>query len=225
MIWHISPGTCCQQDFIQVPIPYADVTTTTTHKTLRGPRGGLILCNQEAADKFNFNKAVFPGIQGGPLEHVIAGKAVCFKEALEPEFAEYQKQIIKNAQALSKGLMGRGVKIISGGTDNHLMLIDLRGEEVTGKELEKRLERALEDAARTIDERDGKLYAILEDTNPWHSPLSDEPEEGLIPCEVVRSSRKTIAIQITAEGRLVLRIPRRASVQAAMRFAEEHRDG
>ena len=124
------------------PIPSADVTTTTTHKTLRGPRGGLILCNQEAADKFNFNKAVFPGIQGGPLEHVIAGKAVCFKEALEPEFAEYQKQIIKNAQALSKGLMGRGVKIISGGTDNHLMLIDLRGEEVTGKELEKRLDAA-----------------------------------------------------------------------------------
>lgn len=124
------------------PIPYADVTTTTTHKTLRGPRGGLILCNQEAADKFNFNKAVFPGIQGGPLEHVIAGKAVCFKEALEPEFAEYQKQIIKNAQALSKGLMDRGVKIISGGTDNHLMLIDLRGEEVTGKELEKSLDAA-----------------------------------------------------------------------------------
>ena len=124
------------------PIPYADVTTTTTHKTMRGPRGGLILCNQEAADKFNFNKAVFPGIQGGPLEHVIAGKAVCFKEALEPEFAEYQKQIIKNAQALSKGLMDRGVKIVSGGTDNHLMLIDLRGEDVTGKELEKRLDAA-----------------------------------------------------------------------------------
>ena len=124
------------------PIPYVDVTTTTTHKTLRGPRGGLILCNQEAADKFNFNKAVFPGIQGGPLEHVIAGKAVCFKEALEPEFAEYQKQIIKNAQALSKGLMDRGVKIVSGGTDNHLMLIDLRGEDVTGKELEKRLDAA-----------------------------------------------------------------------------------
>ena len=124
------------------PIPYADVTTTTTHKTLRGPRGGLILCNQKAADKFNFNKAVFPGIQGGPLEHVIAGKAVCFKEAMEPEFAEYQKQIIKNAQALSKGLMDRGVKIVSGGTDNHLMLIDLRGEDVTGKELEKRLDAA-----------------------------------------------------------------------------------
>ena len=124
------------------PIPYADVTTTTTHKTLRGPRGGLILCNQEAADKFNFNKALFPGIQGGPLEHVIAGKAVCFKEALEPEFVEYQKQIIKNAQALSKGLMDRGVKIVSGGTDNHLMLVDLRGEDVTGKELEKRLDEA-----------------------------------------------------------------------------------
>ena len=124
------------------PIPYADVTTTTTHKTLRGPRGGLILCNQKAADKFNFNKAVFPGIQGGPLEHVIAGKAVCFKEALEPEFVEYQKQIIKNAQALSTGLMDRGVKIVSGGTDNHLMLVDLRGEEVTGKELEKRLDEA-----------------------------------------------------------------------------------
>ncbi len=124
------------------PIPYADVTTTTTHKTLRGPRGGMILCNQEAADKFNFNKAVFPGIQGGPLMHVIAGKAVCFKEALEPEFTEYQKQIIKNAQALCKGLMDRGVKIVSGGTDNHLMLIDLRGEDVTGKELEKRLDAA-----------------------------------------------------------------------------------
>ena len=124
------------------PIPYADVVTTTTHKTLRGPRGGLILCNQEAADKFNFNKAVFPGIQGGPLEHVIAGKAVCFKEALQPEFKEYQQQIIKNAQALCKGLMDRGVKIVSGGTDNHLMLIDLKDEEVTGKELEKRLDQA-----------------------------------------------------------------------------------
>mgnify|MGYP000196386901 CR=1 FL=1 len=124
------------------PIPYAHVTTTTTHKTLRGPRGGMILCNQEAADKFNFNKAVFPGIQGGPLEHVIVGKAVCFKEALQPEFKEYQKQILKNAQALCKGLQSRGVKIISGGTDNHLMLVDLRDEEVTGKELERRLDEA-----------------------------------------------------------------------------------
>ena len=124
------------------PIPYAHVTTTTTHKTLRGPRGGMILCNQEAADQFNFNKAVFPGIQGGPLEHVIAGKAICFKEALQPEFIEYQKQVLTNAQALCKGLQSRGVKIVSGGTDNHLMLVDLRDEEVTGKELERRLDEA-----------------------------------------------------------------------------------
>ena len=124
------------------PIPYADVVTTTTHKTLRGPRGGMILCNEEAAKKFNFNKAVFPGIQGGPLEHVIAAKAVCFKEALQPEFKTYQEQILKNAKALSKGLMDRGVKIVSGGTDNHLMLVDLRGLELTGKELEKLLDEA-----------------------------------------------------------------------------------
>ena len=124
------------------PIPYADVTTTTTHKTLRGPRGGMILCNQGAADKFNFNKALCPGIQGGPLEHVIAAKAVCLKEALQPEFKEYQRQILKNAKALSEGLMKRGVKIVSGGTDNHLMLVDLSGLDVTGKELEKRLDDA-----------------------------------------------------------------------------------
>ena len=126
----------------QSPIPYAHVTTTTTHKTLRGPRGGMIMCSEEMNKKFNFNKAVFPGIQGGPLEHVIAGKAVCFKEALQPEFKEYQQQILKNAQALCKGLQSRGVKIISGGTDNHLMLVDLRDEEVTGKELERRLDEA-----------------------------------------------------------------------------------
>ena len=124
------------------PIPYADVVTTTTHKTLRGPRGGMILCNREAADKFNFDKAIFPGTQGGPLEHVIAGKAVCFKEALEPEFKAYQQQIIDNAQALCKGLMDRGVRIVSGGTDNHLMLVDLSDEEVTGKDLERRLDEA-----------------------------------------------------------------------------------
>ena len=124
------------------PIPYADVVTTTTHKTLRGPRGGMILANQEAAEKFNFNKAVFPGIQGGPLEHVIAGKAVCFQEALEPEFKAYQTQIIANAQALAKGLTERGVKLVSGGTDNHLMLVDLSEEDVTGKELETRLDEA-----------------------------------------------------------------------------------
>ena len=126
----------------QSPIPYADVVTTTTHKTLRGPRGGMILSSQEAADKFKFNKALFPGIQGGPLEHVIAGKAVCFKEALQPEFKEYQKQILKNAQALSKALMEKGISIVSGGTDNHLMLVDLSKEDVTGKELEKRLDQA-----------------------------------------------------------------------------------
>lgn len=124
------------------PIPYADVVTTTTHKTLRGPRGGMILCNKEAAEKFNFDKAIFPGTQGGPLEHVIAAKAVCFKEALEPEFKVYQQQIIDNAQALCKGLMDRGVKIVSGGTDNHLMLVDLSREDVTGKELELRLDEA-----------------------------------------------------------------------------------
>ncbi len=122
------------------PIPYADVVTTTTHKTLRGPRGGLILANKEAAEKFNFNKAVFPGIQGGPLMHVIAGKAVCFKEALQPEFKEYQKQIVLNAQALCKGLQKRDIKIVSGGTDNHLMLVDLTPYDLTGKEIEKLLD-------------------------------------------------------------------------------------
>lgn len=124
------------------PIPYADVVTTTTHKTLRGPRGGMILCNQEAADKYNFNKAIFPGTQGGPLMHVIAAKAVCFKEALEPAFQEYQQQIVDNAQALCKGLMDRGVDIVSGGTDNHLMLVDLSKKGLTGKAIEKLLDEA-----------------------------------------------------------------------------------
>ena len=124
------------------PMPYADVVTTTTHKTLRGPRGGMILCNQEAADKYNFNKAIFPGIQGGPLMHVIAAKAVCFKEALSDDFKEYQKTVIDNAQALSKGLMNRGIKIVSGGTDNHLMLMDLTPFDLTGKDIEKLLDKA-----------------------------------------------------------------------------------
>lgn len=124
------------------PIPYADVVTTTTHKTLRGPRGGMILWNEKANEKFNFDKAIFPGTQGGPLEHVIAGKAVCFKEALQLEFKAYQKQILANAQALANALMDRGVKLVSGGTDNHLMLVDLREEQVTGKDLEKRLDSA-----------------------------------------------------------------------------------
>ena len=124
------------------PIPYAHVTTTTTHKTLRGPRGGMILSSNEMNEKFNFNKAVFPGIQGGPLMHVIAAKAVCFKEALQPEFKEYQKQVVRNAKALCEGLKKRGVKIVSGDTDNHLMLVDLTEKNVSGKELEKRLDDA-----------------------------------------------------------------------------------
>lgn len=123
----------------QSPIPYADVVTTTTHKTLRGPRGGLILCNNPYLAK-KLNSAVFPGTQGGPLMHVIAGKAVCFGEALKPEFKEYQQRVIDNAQALANGLISRGQNLVSGGTDNHLCLLDLRGTGVTGKELEARLD-------------------------------------------------------------------------------------
>ena len=122
------------------PIPYAHVTTTTTHKTLRGPRGGMILSSNEVNEKFNFNKAVFPGIQGGPLMHVIAAKAVCLKECLTPEYKEYQKQIIKNAATLCKALQERGFKIVSDGTDNHLMLVDLQNLGKTGKEVEKLLD-------------------------------------------------------------------------------------
>ena len=124
------------------PIPYAHVTTTTTHKTLRGPRGGMILSSQAFADEYKLNKAVFPGIQGGPLMHVIAAKAVCFKEALDPSFKVYQQGIVDNAQALCKGLMDRGIKIVSGGTDNHLMLVDLTPFDLTGKEIEKLLDEA-----------------------------------------------------------------------------------
>ena len=124
------------------PFPYADVVTTTTHKTLRGPRGGLILAMEETAKKYNFNKCVFPGTQGGPLEHVIAAKAVCFKEALDPSFRTYQEQIVKNAAALCAGLQKRDVEIVSGGTDNHLMLVDLTKEDLTGKEVEKWLDEA-----------------------------------------------------------------------------------
>ena len=124
------------------PIPYAHVTTTTTHKTLRGPRGGMIMSAQEVADKYNFNKAIFPGIQGGPLMHVIAAKAVCFKEALDPSFKEYQQGVIDNAQALCRGLQNRDVRIVSGGTDNHLMLVDLTTYDLTGKAVEKLLDEA-----------------------------------------------------------------------------------
>lgn len=124
------------------PIPYAHVTTTTTHKTLRGPRGGMILSSEEMNQKFNFNKAVFPGIQGGPLMHVIAAKAVCFEEALQPEYKAYMEQVVKNAKALCKALQARGIKIVSGDTDNHLMLVDLTEKNISGKELEKRLDDA-----------------------------------------------------------------------------------
>ena len=122
------------------PIPYAHVVTTTTHKTLRGPRGGLILSSEENAKKFNFNKAIFPGVQGGPLMHVIAAKAVCFKEAMEPAFVQYGRQVVLNAKALCDGLMSRGVKIVSGGTDNHLMLVDLSSTHLSGKELQNLLD-------------------------------------------------------------------------------------
>lgn len=121
------------------PIPYADIVTSTTHKTLRGPRGGIILSTAAAAEKYNFNKAVFPGIQGGPLEHVIAAKAVCFGEALKPEYKTYQEQVVKNARALAEELMKRGFKLISSGTDNHLMLVDLTNfSEVSGKDMQNR---------------------------------------------------------------------------------------
>lgn len=123
-------------------IPYAHITTTTTHKTLRGPRGGMIMSSNEIADKLKLNKAVFPGTQGGPLMHVIAAKAVSFKEALQPEFKIYQENVVKNCKALCNGLIKRGVKMVSGGTDNHLMLVDLRDSEITGKDLENLLDQA-----------------------------------------------------------------------------------
>ena len=124
------------------PIPYAHVTTTTTHKTLRGPRGGMILSSNEMNEKFNFNKAVFPGIQGGPLMHVIAAKAVCFKEALSDDYKTYMQNVKDNAAALAKGLTDRGFNLVSGGTDNHLMLVDLRNMNITGKQCEKLLDAA-----------------------------------------------------------------------------------
>ena len=122
----------------QSPIPYADVVTTTTHKTLRGPRGGLILCKEEYAKAIN--KAIFPGTQGGPLEHIIAAKAICFGEALKPEFKTYQQQVLKNSKALAQALVEEGFHLVSGGTDNHLMLVDLQNMNITGKELQNRLD-------------------------------------------------------------------------------------
>ena len=156
MIDMAHPAGLIAAGLLENPVKYAHIVTSTTHKTLRGPRGGVILMGKDFPNPWGkktpkgeikmmsqlLDSAVFPGVQGGPLEHVIAGKAVCFKEALQPEFKEYQQQILKNAQALCKGLQSRGVKIISGGTDNHLMLVDLRDEEVTGKELERRLDEA-----------------------------------------------------------------------------------
>ncbi|MBP3233856.1 MAG: serine hydroxymethyltransferase [Eubacterium sp.] len=122
------------------PIPYADITTTTTHKTLRGPRGGMILCSEEVNAKYNFNKAIFPGIQGGPLMHVIAAKAVCFKEALSQDYKDYMGRVVENASTLAEALIERGFDIVSGGTDNHLMLVDLKRLGLTGKEVEKYLD-------------------------------------------------------------------------------------
>lgn len=123
----------------QNPVPYADFVTTTTHKTLRGPRGGMILCKEKYAKQID--KAIFPGTQGGPLMHIIAGKAVCFGEAMKPEFKEYIKKVLSNSKTLAEELMKRGIKLVSNGTDNHLMLLDLRDKDITGKELESRLDK------------------------------------------------------------------------------------
>ena len=131
------------------PIPYADITTTTTHKTLRGPRGGMILCSEEVNAKYNFNKAIFPGIQGGPLMHVIAGKAVCFKEALSQDYKDYMGRVVENAATLAAALQDRGFDIVSGGTDNHLMLVDLKRLGLTGKEVE--VEKALDEVRITVN--------------------------------------------------------------------------
>ena len=140
------------------PVPYADVVTTTTHKTLRGPRGGMILCKESLAKAID--KAIFPGTQGGPLMHVIAGKAVCFGEALKPEFKEYQAQIVKNAAALANGLTGRGMQLVSGGTDNHLMLLDLRNMGITGKELEHNLDEVYITANKNAIPNDPQKHTI-----------------------------------------------------------------
>ena len=140
------------------PVPYADVVTTTTHKTLRGPRGGMILCKESLAKAID--KAIFPGTQGGPLMHVIAGKAVCLGEALKPEFKEYQKQIMLNAQALANGLTSRGMDLVSGGTDNHLLLLDLRSMGITGKELEHNLDEVYITANKNAIPNDPQKHTI-----------------------------------------------------------------
>ncbi len=148
----------------QSPVPYADVITTTTHKTLRGPRGGVILASNAANEKYNFNKAVFPGIQGGPLMNMIAAKAICFGEALKPEFNLYQQQILKNSSALAEALVDKGFKLVSGGSDNHLMLVDLRGMDITGKELQIRCD---------------KVYITLNKNSVPNEPLSPFVTSGV----------------------------------------------
>ena len=137
-IFHLKTKNIIKNIDVPSPVPYADIVTTTTHKTLRGPRGGLILCKKELAKKID--SAIFPGTQGGPLEHIIAAKAVCFKEALQPEFVQYQKQIINNCTYLANLLKEKGYKIISNGTDNHLFLIDLRNKGITGLEAQQKLD-------------------------------------------------------------------------------------
>ena len=167
----------------QSPVPYADVVTTTTHKTLRGPRGGLILTNNPIIAK-RINSAVFPGTQGGPLEHVIAAKAVCFGEALKPEFKEYARKIVENAQALAAALQQRGVKLVSGGTDNHLMLIDLRDEECTGKDLEQRLDSVHITANKNTRGMDAAEMQVIADCIAdciWHyEEKKDEISERVL---------------------------------------------
>lgn len=148
----------------QSPVPYADVITTTTHKTLRGPRGGVILASNAANEKYNFNKAVFPGTQGGPLMNMIAAKAICFGEALKPEFNLYQQQILKNSSALAEALVDKGFKLVSGGSDNHLMLVDLRGMDITGKELQIRCD---------------KVYITLNKNSVPNEPLSPFVTSGV----------------------------------------------
>lgn len=149
------------------PVPYADVVTTTTHKTLRGPRGGMILSKEEFGPAIN--KAIFPGTQGGPLMHTIAAKAVCFGEALKPEFKAYQQAILNNAKALANGLLSRGVDLVSGGTDNHLMLVDLRSLHVTGKELEHRLDDVYITANKNAIPNDPEKPFVTSGLAPWHS--------------------------------------------------------
>ena len=155
----------------QSPVPYADVVTTTTHKTLRGPRGGMIMCKEKYAKAIN--KAIFPGTQGGPLMHIIAAKAICFGEALKPEFKEYQQQVIKNAKALAQAMLDEGFNLVSGGTDNHLMLVDLQNMNITGKELQNRLDEVYITVNKKCRaERSGQ--PVRDKRNPYRNTGSDD---------------------------------------------------